>query len=69
MGPLSITDQQISELCDRISKMLIEKIESDTVQDSIDETIRDFVSKNNLTVDFDNLSNSIQVSVKVQMSR
>ncbi len=49
--------------------MLVEQLESESIQNSIDEVIRDFINKNNLTVDPDTLNNNIQVSVKVQMTR
>jgi hypothetical protein len=69
MQSVSMSEQQSTELCDRIGKMLVEQLESESIQNSIDEVIRDFISKNNLNVDPDTINNNIQVSVKVQMTR
>jgi len=41
----------------------------ESIQNSINEVIKNFISKNNLSVDPETLGNNIQVSVKVEMTR
>jgi hypothetical protein len=69
MQSVDINEQQSTELCDQIGKMLVEQLETESIQNSINEVIKNFISKNNLSVDPETLGNNIQVSVKVEMTR
>lgn len=67
MQSTSLNEQQSTELCDRIGKMLVEQLEAESIQNSINEVIHEYINKNNLNIDPNTLSDSIQVSVKIQM--
>ena len=64
MQSVDINEQQSTELCDQIGKMLVEQLETESIQNSINEVIKNFISKNNLSVDPETLGNNIKYQLK-----
>ncbi len=58
------------EICENVGQMLVEQLDTDEVQNKINQIVSDYLNKNNLTSEnAENITNMIDWSVKVKFNK
>lgn len=69
METLNIKDNQGVEICENVGRMLVDELDSEDVWNRVEESLSDYLKKNNINANASELTDKLEWSVKVRLKK
>jgi hypothetical protein len=69
METMSINDKQGVEICENVSRMLVNELDKEDVWNRVEDMLTDYLKKNNMNADASDLTDNLEWSVKVRLKK
>ena len=69
METLSVSDKQGMEICENVSQMLVDELDSEDVWTKVQGMLTDYLKNNNINIEAADLTDRLEWSVKVRLKK
>jgi hypothetical protein len=69
METMNMNDKQCMEICENVSRMLAEALDTDDTWTKVEEMLATYLKENNINLDASNLTDNLEWSVKVRLKK
>jgi hypothetical protein len=69
METMSINDKQAMEICENVSRTLVDELDKDDVWNKVESALSDYLKSNNISENTENLVDKLEWSVKVKLKK
>ena len=64
-----MNDKQAMEVCENVGRTLVDQLDNDVVWDKVEQSLSDYLKTNNIDEDATTLTDKLECSVKVKLSK
>jgi hypothetical protein len=69
METMNVNDNQAMEICENVSRTLVDQLDNDEVWDKVEQTLSEYLKSNNIKEDASNLTDKLEWSIKVKLKK
>lgn len=69
MEAMSINDTQAMEICENVSRSLVDELDTDDVWNKVESALSEYLKNNNISENVENLVDKLEWSVKVRLKK
>ncbi len=69
METMSMNDKQGMEICENVSRMLVEELDTEDTWIKVEQMLATYLKNNNINEDATNLTDNLEWSVKVKLKK
>ena len=69
MQSMNLTDQQGMEICENVSRLLVDQLDNEDTWTRVEQMLSTYLKDKNLNEDASNLADNLEWSVRVRLKR